>query len=152
MAQLRDLLDRPAAKVAVVVLALAGVVAAVLAVRNMTSSEATKLSNERTFIDAATGQPFKVSLQPNMAVPVKAPSGQNTGYEAEECYWTSDGKIKAEPSYVLLNENVGKKGPTFCPDCKRRVLAHNPVPAPGDKPPPTAADLANQKNPAADEE
>jgi len=51
-----------------------------------------------------------------------------TGYPAERCYWTKDGKAKAEPTYVLLNEYINKPGPTICPDCGRLVEPHNPPP------------------------
>jgi len=38
---------------------------------------------------------------------------------------------------VLLNEATGKPGPTFCPDCGRFVVPHNPSPQMSPKPPPT---------------
>jgi len=70
-------------------------------------------------------------------MPVLAPSGKNTGYEAELCYWTKDGKPKETPTPVLLNIYKGIKGPTFCPDCGRLVVGHNPPAMEGAKPPPT---------------
>jgi hypothetical protein len=65
----------------------------------------------------------------------------NTGYPAEACYWTADGGTKTEPTWVLMNAVLGKPGPTFCPDCGRLVVARNPMPGPGVKPPPTQQEL-----------
>ena len=57
-------------------------------------------------------------------------SGKKTGVPAEACYWTADGGTKKNPTWVLLNELAGKPGPTFCPDCNRLVVGHNPAPGP----------------------
>jgi hypothetical protein len=74
-------------------------------------------------------------------IPVKSPhSGKSTGYPAELCYWTKDGVIKSEPTAVLLRSHLGERSPTFCPDCGRLVVGHNPRPSQGDKPPPTQAE------------
>jgi hypothetical protein len=87
---------------------------------------------------AQTGKAFTVELKDGLSIPVRSPySGQQTGYPAELCYWTKDGKPKDEPTAVLLNSWVGKRGPTFCPDCGRLVVGRNPEPAPDRKPPPT---------------
>ncbi|MGN6368201.1 MAG: hypothetical protein ACTHN5_08080 [Phycisphaerae bacterium] len=96
-------------------------------------------ANDRVFIDSATGQAFHVKLDSliGQSIPIKAPSGQNTGYPAELCYWTKDGQAKTEPTAVLLNQEIGKPGPTFCPDCGRLVVGHNPRPGQGVNPPPT---------------
>ncbi len=73
-----------------------------------------------------------------MHIPVKSPfTGKETGYKAELCFWTKDGSTKTDPTAVLMNDDVGKPGPTFCPDCGRLVVHHNPVPGPHSKPPPT---------------
>jgi hypothetical protein len=71
------------------------------------------------------------------SIPIKAPSGNNSGYPAELCYWTKDGQAKTDPTPVLLNVLVGKPGPTFCPDCGRLVVGHNPRPGAGVKAPMT---------------
>ncbi len=104
---------------------------------NLGASDASKLSTDRMFIDSKTGKPFEHTLRPGDVIPVKAPSGENTGYPAELCYWTPDGKIKQNPTPVLVNGRMGKPGPTFCPDCGRLVVVHNPAPDANTKPPPT---------------
>ena len=114
------------------------ILAIVVAIKNtFGDSDAEALANRRDFIDATTGKSFKASIGPETTIPVKAPSGQMTGFPAEKCYWTKDGKIKEEPTLVLVNSWMGKSGPTFCPDCGRLVVGHNPLPRPGAKPPPT---------------
>lgn len=83
----------------------------------------------RNFICAETGKSFSYTLKAGETLPVMSPySKQPTGYLAEKCYWTRDGKAKAEPTLVLLNIYVGKSGPTICPDCGREVVPHNPLP------------------------
>lgn len=97
-------------------------------------------ASHRIFMDASTHPPksFKVDLQAGMSIPVKSPySGKDTGYLAELCYWTKSGGVKEDPTPVLLNQHLGKSGPTFCPDCGRLVVGHNPAAIPGTKPPPT---------------
>jgi hypothetical protein len=96
--------------------------------------------SERVFIDSATMKPFNHELKAGESIPVKAPSGGNTGYQAELCYWTKDGKVKDEPTAVLLNEAVSKPGPTFCPDCGRLVVPHNPHASADATPPPTQSE------------
>lgn len=100
-------------------------------------AEVTKLSRHRMFVCSQTGKAFELELSAGMQVPVVSPhSGANTGYPAEACYWTREGKIKDDPTWVLLNEAIRKPGPTFCPDCARLVVGHNPVPTPDAAPPP----------------
>ncbi|MGD1276197.1 MAG: hypothetical protein ABR964_03115 [Tepidisphaeraceae bacterium] len=95
----------------------------------------------RMFICTETQKPFSHKLEVGETVPVYSPySGKNTGVPAEACYWTADGGAKSEPTWVLLNELAGKEGPTFCPDCGRLVVGHNPAPRPGAKPPPTPSE------------
>lgn len=55
-------------------------------------------------------------------------TGRRTIYPAEACYWTKDGGVTLEPTWVLLNEYVGKPERTKCPECGRDVVAHNPMP------------------------
>jgi hypothetical protein len=84
-------------------------------------------------ICAETGKHYVHDLQEGERYPVYSPFTKGrTGYRAEKCYWTREGKAKLEPTFVLLDEYVGKPGPTLCPDCGRLVEPHNPMP-PGDK-------------------
>lgn len=94
------------------------------------------LSTDRVFIDATTGEPFEYTVQKGDTIPVQAPSGDRSGYPAEPCYWTADGQVKEEPTWVLVAEYKGEAGPTFCPECGHLVTRHNPIPQPGDSPPP----------------
>jgi hypothetical protein len=107
---------------------------------NMSADQSTQDANSPIFIDSETGKSFHVKMELGMQIPVKSPdTGNMTGYPAELCYWTKDGQIKDQPTPVLLNSFIGKTGPTFCPDCGRLVVPHNPVPQAGSRPPPTQA-------------
>lgn len=100
----------------------------------------------RPYICAATGKEFDHELVLGETIPVLSPySGQNTGYPAELCYWNKDGTYRTDhPTYVLLNKWTHTPGPTFCPDCGRLVVYHNPVPGPGKSPPPTREEWERQ--------
>ncbi len=89
-----------------------------------------KLSRQRAMIDSKTLKAYPSANVPDgSSYPWKNPdTGENTLYPAEFCFWTKDGKAKLEPTYVLLNELVGKPGKTACPECGRTVVAHNPMP------------------------
>ena len=67
---------------------------------NFGESDAASLARERVFIDSSTMKPFNHDLVEGETIPVKAPSGNKTGYPAELCYWTKDGKTKTEPTAV----------------------------------------------------
>lgn len=100
-------------------------------------SPAIAASTKGLYICAQTGKAFSITITPGITVPVQSPySGTKTGYPAELCLWTRDGQIRSEGVPVLLNVFIGKRGPTFCPDCGRLVRSRNPRPVPG-KPPPT---------------
>jgi hypothetical protein len=143
---LRRFLNSNAGKiVAVVVMVIFVALAAYVIWDNLGPSDAARLSTDRMFIDAKTGKPFEHTLKPGDVIPVKAPSGGNTGYPAELCYWTADGKIKKDPTPVLVNARIGKPGPTFCPDCGRLVVVHNPAPDASSKPPPTKAEYDSRQ-------
>src|SRR5690348_1875087 len=114
-------------------IAVIGILAVALAVwtykRDTGESEMAALSSHRMFIDADSLKAFPHELKIGESLPVISPfSGKATGYPAEACYWTKEGTAKETPTYVLLNETVGKPGPTFCPECGRLVTAHNPRP------------------------
>jgi hypothetical protein len=101
--------------------------------RGRTPSE---VASERMFIDAETGQVFEHTVVAGEIEPIKAPSGKNTGYEAEKCYWAKDAngkwKAKLKPTYVLLKiaTNPKSREKTYCPDCGHEVRPHNPLPPP----------------------
>jgi hypothetical protein len=137
MDKVRQFLRGPSGKVAVLLLLCAALWGAYMSGRSFfIESSLARSSRDRIFIDASSGKPFHYTIKRGDLYPVMAPSGKKTGYPAEMCYWTADGKIKKDPTPVLLNQYVGKPGPTFCPDCGRRVVAMNPAPNPGDPPPP----------------
>jgi len=100
----------------------------------------------KMYVDTENGKAFRHKVQVGDSWPLRSPySGKDTGMPAEACFWTADGKIKSDPDWVVLNETLGKSGPTFCPICGRLVVGHNPAPHPGGKPPPTRAEyLAKQ--------
>lgn len=122
------------------VMVLAGLIVMYNVISFFSPSQVSKLSRQGTFMDAKTGKAFEYEIQIGSTIPVPAPSGGNTGYPAELCYWTRDGKITDDPVPVLLNRYIGKSEPTFCPDCGRLVTVQNAPPMPGDKPPPLEAE------------
>lgn len=113
----------------VVFLALFGA-AAFLTYRTLTTApipvtEPLKL----TFLCIETKKPFEYSIKDGEKWPVMSPfSNKATGYPAEKCFWTKDGKRKEEPTYIVLNETLGKSGDTICFECGRLVTGHNPMP------------------------
>src|SRR5213082_3123356 len=113
-AGLREFFESPTGKGIVVALGLVLIVGIFWALRgNLIGSDAASISRDRAYIDATTGKPFEHTLAPGDTIPLMAPSGKRTGYPAELCYWTKDGKAKDQPTLVLLNSYVGKPGPTF---------------------------------------
>ena len=141
---IREFLDSKNGKIASIAFAVVMVGAAGFAAYSQLGQTAeSRMSTDRVFIDTQTGQTFRHTIAMGEKVPVVSPfTGKNTGVEPEKCFWTADGKIKSEPTYVLLNESAGKQGPTFCPDCGRLVVAHNPPASTLTPPPPTRAELA----------
>jgi hypothetical protein len=139
--RLREWLSSTPGKIAGVVVALLLVALVWFQVRaNLGPSSAAAISNERVFICAETGKTFKVHLTVGTPIPALSPySKKETGYPPELCFWTADGQVKEEPTYVLLNEYVHKPGPTFCPDCGRLVTLNNR--ATTGHPPPTKQEL-----------
>ncbi len=114
---------------------------------NFCYSPAIAASRQRSFVCAQTNKVFQVELVKGMKLPVRSPfSGQDTGYEADEvCSWTTAGQVSAEPTYVLLNSTLGKKGPTFCPACGRLVVRSNPPAEEGKAPPPTQQEYRSRR-------
>lgn len=144
MDRFREWTRTPAGRIVSVAVAAAGLFAAFVSVRSYLGGSAGAVaSSERTFVCAETGKPFGYMLVAGDTLPVASPhSGKKTGYPAESCNWTADGQVRAEPVLVLLEEykDKGKRPPTFCPDCGRRVVARNPLAVAGERPPPTKAE------------
>jgi hypothetical protein len=139
MSGLREFFAKPAGQIVGIVGSLGLIVLMVFVVKNTFTSAAEAASTDRVFICAETGKPFKHSIEIGDRNPIESPySGKRSGYPAELCFWTADGKTKKEPTYVLLKSYKGDKGPTFCPDCGRLVVGLNP--APSGSPPPTEAE------------
>lgn len=141
MAGIREFLNSPKGKA----ISATAIVIAVLLLgwsiwSNLSGDDAATSAGTFGFVDASTGKAFNYTIQAGDKIPVMAPSGKHSGYPAEMCWWTKDGTIKKVPTPVLLNEYAGKTGPTFCPDCGRLVVGHNPPAVPGMKPPPTEAE------------
>ena len=138
-------LETTAGKAVAAIVVIGGLVAAYYAVRgSLGPSDAVRSSRQRMFVCSETMKSFAYEVSAGETYPVPSPfTGRNTGYPAEACYWTKDGKIRDEPYYVLLNQLIGQPGPTFCPDCGRLVVGHNPHPRAGDNPPPTRAQLTS---------
>lgn len=131
--------------VAIALAAVALVVFIWSVIANLGADEAVQFSRGRVFICAETKKPYNVELNPDMKIPYDSPhSGKKTGYPAEMCYWTKDGKPKEDPTPVLMNSYANQPEPTFCPDCGRLVTIRNPYAEAGAKPPPTAEELKSR--------
>lgn len=142
----REFLNTPAGKAVSIVFILLMLGLVVYEVHGaFGASETESFANTRTFICSETLKPYQYELTTTSKIPAPSPfSGKNTGYPAELCYWTKDGKIKGpneKPTPVLLNTYRKQPEPTFCPECGRLVVARNPQPNAGAKPPPTEADF-----------
>jgi hypothetical protein len=112
----------------------------------MGESPAEAATRDRLFMCAETEKSFRYKLEKGVTIPVPSPySGKETGYPAELCYWTKDGQTKTDPTPVLLNSYKHVPGPTFCPDCGRLVVGHNPAPDADSKPPPTREEYEARK-------
>jgi hypothetical protein len=109
-------------------------------------SPAARMSSERVYVCAETGKSFKYTPGENELYPVMSPfSGKKTGYPGEACYWTKDGTVKPEPTWVLRNNFKGVKGPTFCPECGRWMDPNAGPVAAGMDPPPTKEEYLKQR-------
>lgn len=95
-----------------------------------TATDPSAASRSLTLMDSVTGEMFtSIPNEEGAVAPFENPkTGKRTLFPPESCYWTRDGKAKLEPTYVLLNEFVGKTGETVCPDCGRPVYRHNRMP------------------------
>lgn len=148
MDYLRRLLRSTAGRIIAVVLAMVFMSTAVYAVISFLKGNNPEAAYSTMYMCTETGKPFRHTNKIGETQPIHSPfSGKNTGVPAEACYWTADGQTKKEPTWVLLNELAGKAGPTFCPDCGRLVVGHNPPPGPGVKPPPTREQYLSRNQP-----
>lgn len=112
-------------------MALLTVAALALWVRsvNPTDAQLTHRANTRVYICSETGRAFPHLTREGEEEPLESPyTGRRTGWMAEPCYWTRDGRAKKSPTYVVVRERMGLSGKTICPDCGREVVMHNPVP------------------------
>jgi hypothetical protein len=140
---LRRFFEGTAGQITAIVAIVVGVTVCIWSIRANLGSDLVDLSKSRRYVDSRTGQSFVLSISDVTPPPVKSPyTGEKTGYPAEACYWTKDGKIKSDPTYVLLKQYMNLPGPTFCPDCGRLVVPGNPAPLPGQRPPPTEAEYS----------
>jgi hypothetical protein len=141
--KVREFLRGPYGKLTAIVIAVLMVGFLIWSLReNFGAPDAAALTRSRVYICSETGKTFEVDvMKSGTKVPAHSPySGKDTGYPAELCFWTKDGKPKRDPTYVLLNQYKGIKDPTFCPDCGRLVTADNPGAYLGATPPPTKAE------------
>ena len=138
MDRIRQILATPAAKLIATVACAILLFLAGRVVYSYFKGDTPDTAFSTMFICTETGKTFRHTNKIGETQPILSPySGKNTGVPAEACYWTADGEAKKNPTWVLLNELAGKEGPTFCPDCNRMVVGHNPAPGTGVHPPPT---------------
>jgi hypothetical protein len=154
MANIREFINEfsatPKGKIALGVITLISVVLfwRVFAGGSSWERQAAANAGRWTFICTETKKTFELKTDENTPNPAPSPySGKNTGVYAEACYWTADGKVKDEPTWVLLNERIGKPGPTFCPDCGRLVTEMNPSPMYQHEAPPTKQEYETSRKP-----
>ena len=126
--------------------------AAYMTYRTLTTAERpTAEPVPAVFMCVETNKTFLYGMREGEQWPVVSPYTQKkTGYPTEQCYWTRDGKRKRDPTYVVLNEKLGKPGDTICPDCGHIVTGHNKLPPPEVKmedglPPPSSAPAKPRK-------
>ena len=136
--QFRRFLASTAGKVLAAVLAIGLVCVCVYFVKQYLAGDTPEDAFYDTYVCSETGKSFRHRNVIGEQAPIMSPfSKKNTGYPGEPCYWTKDGKIKKDPTWVILNTFLNKPEPTFCPDCGRLVVGHNPPAETGKRPPPT---------------
>ena len=147
MGAMQRALGTTAGKILGIAFSLAAVGMAVYVIMTFLNGDMPDTANYTTYICSETGKSFRHKNEMGETIPIASPfSGKNTAYPAEACYWNSDGTTKKEPTWVLLNDAIGKNEPTFCPDCGRLVVGHNPRPVVGAKPPPTKVEYASRNS------
>jgi hypothetical protein len=121
-----------------VVVCVAAICWAAVEVRSVVHDDKPGDPNLVMYVCSETGKAFPHRNVVGEQIPILSPySGKNTGYPAVACFWTKDGQVKDDPTWVLMNNQVGKPEPTFCPDCGRLVNPQWFKPTAGSKPPPT---------------
>jgi len=136
--QVRKFLASSAGKVTGILCVLALLAISFFSLRGFINGETPPTAFYTTYICTETGKSFRHENQIGETIPILSPySGKTTGLPAEACYWTPSGGILTEPTWVLLNSQLGKPEPTFCPYCGRLVVQRNPMAQAGHAPPPT---------------
>lgn len=128
----------PESKKSIIKMVVAGViflVAVGVAWKNLAGDSQAEYASIRGFMCNDCKAVFDYTPKEGDREPIECPKcGHQSGYSAERCYWTKgpDGEwaAKAEPTYVILNIRLDRNNlePTFCPDCGREVIGHNPLP------------------------
>ncbi len=135
----------PGRVVTLVGLLILGGIAVSSVYSSLRGPESIRAMSEQVYVCSETKKSFTKSLSIGDTSPVESPySDKKTGYPAELCFWTKDGKFKADPTYVLLESYTGKNVPTFCPDCDRLVQPRNPPAGEDFPPPPTRAQFGGR--------
>lgn len=147
MERIRKILKGPAGKIIAAIAVIAGIVFMLQGMRGLFGeSVEAREARDRVFVCSETMKPFEYTIKLGDNIPVLSPhSGKNTGFPAEFCYWTADGKVKQEPTPVLLNARINKPGATYCPDCQRLVVEFNPPPIQGSPPPPKKGEIQEDR-------
>lgn len=91
-------------------------------------ADAADFANTIVCVDAETGKVVEGVTPPEGKMMPWQAKGYKALYRSEACYYMRDGKVKSKPTYVLVNELIGKNEPTICPDCGRKVVLRNPAP------------------------
>ena len=108
--------------------ALILVIFAVRSFRNSLGDSTAEAANTRTLMDVETGELFEVEVDENFGpFPMVNPkNGNKTLYATEVCYARTC--LDKGGTHVIMNELLGKEGPTYCPQCGALVRFHNPGP------------------------
>ena len=116
-------------KKAVLVVVAAGLAAlAICIVWRAKSDPVAAAANTRTLMDAETQEMVEVRVDEDLGpFPIVNPkTGRRTLYPTEvSC---ANACAAQGGTHVILNQYLGKEGPTYCPACGAEVRFHNPGP------------------------